>query len=81
IDLTDGAKTLDNKASFSYFDGSLTQYSETIKAEATPETSILANGGKVGKWNPATGEINWIVSVNAMGKKYDKLVLDDEFLD
>lgn len=45
------------------------------------EISILVNGGKVGKWNLVIGEINWIVFVNVMGKKYDKLVLDDEFLD
>ncbi|MHC5408508.1 SpaA isopeptide-forming pilin-related protein [Listeria seeligeri] len=78
IDLNDVTKTIDNKASISYYDGGVIKYVDEVSASMTPNSSIMTNGGKYGTYNSTTGNIDWVVSVNAMSKDYDNLIFDDE---
>ncbi|MBC1760346.1 collagen binding domain-containing protein, partial [Listeria ivanovii] len=79
IDLSDVTNNIDNKAFASYDDETGTsRHIDEINSSATPDTSVMNNGGKYGSYNDATGNIDWIVSVNLMGKDYDNLVFDDE---
>ncbi|EHG1759763.1 TPA: SpaA isopeptide-forming pilin-related protein [Listeria monocytogenes] len=77
IDLSDVTKTIDNKASISYYDGGIIKYVDDVKASMTPDPAMMTNGGKYGSYNSTTGNIDWIVSVNAMAKNYDNLIFDD----
>ncbi|HBM3573098.1 TPA: MucBP domain-containing protein [Listeria innocua] len=77
IDLSDVTKTIDNKAFISYYDGGTIKYVEEITASATPDAKMMTNGGKYGAYNSTTGNIDWIVSANAMAKSYDNLIFDD----
>ncbi|PZG32200.1 cell surface protein [Listeria ivanovii] len=78
IDLNDVTKTIDNKASISYYDGGVIKYVDEVSASMTPNASIMTNGGKYGSYNSTTGNIDWIVSVNAMSKDYENLIFDDD---
>ncbi|MGC7134770.1 SpaA isopeptide-forming pilin-related protein [Listeria ivanovii] len=78
IDLNDVTKTIDNKASISYYDGGVIKYVDEVSASMTPNSSIMTNGGKYGSYNSTTGNIDWIVSVNAMSKDYENLIFDDD---
>ncbi|HHQ0979466.1 TPA: hypothetical protein ACSK9H_002868, partial [Listeria innocua] len=73
----DVTKTIDNKAFISYYDGGTIKYVEEITASATPDAKMMTNGGKYGAYNSTTGNIDWIVSANAMAKSYDNLIFDD----
>ncbi|MBC1940288.1 collagen binding domain-containing protein [Listeria welshimeri] len=77
IDLSDVTKTIDNKASISYHDGGTIKYVDEVTASMTPDPNMMTNGGKYGSYNSTTGNIDWIVSVNAMAKNYEKLIFDD----
>ncbi|EAD1456462.1 LPXTG cell wall anchor domain-containing protein [Listeria monocytogenes] len=77
IDLSDVTKTIDNKASISYYDGGIIKYVDEVTASMTPDPAMMTNGGKYGSYNSTTGNIDWIVSVNAMAKNYDNLIFDD----
>ncbi|MCD2222630.1 MSCRAMM family protein [Listeria monocytogenes] len=77
IDLSDVTKTIDNKASISYYDGGIIKYVDEVTASMTPDPGMMTNGGKYGSYNSTTGNIDWIVSVNAMAKNYDNLIFDD----
>lgn len=77
IDLSDVTKTIDNKASISYYDGGIIKYVDDVTASMTPDPAMMTNGGKYGSYNSTTGNIDWIVSVNAMAKNYDNLIFDD----
>ncbi|MEQ52432.1 LPXTG cell wall anchor domain-containing protein [Listeria monocytogenes] len=77
IDLSDVTKTIDNKASISYYDGGIIKYIDEVTASMTPDPAMMTNGGKYGSYNSTTGNIDWIVSVNAMAKNYDNLIFDD----
>ncbi|EAD2799910.1 LPXTG cell wall anchor domain-containing protein [Listeria monocytogenes] len=77
IDLSDVTKTIDNKASISYYDGGIIKYVDEVTASMTPDPGMMTNGGKYGAYNSTTGNIDWIVSVNAMAKNYDNLIFDD----
>ncbi|MBC2268466.1 collagen binding domain-containing protein [Listeria sp. FSL L7-0083] len=77
IDLSDVTNTIDNKAFISYYDGGTIKYVEEVTASATPDAKMMTNGGKYGAYNATTGNIDWIVSANAMAKSYDNLILDD----
>ncbi|HCW6743013.1 TPA: MucBP domain-containing protein [Listeria monocytogenes] len=78
IDLSNGIKTLDNKAYISYYDGYITHYSDTKKASLEIDSKILENGAKYGVWNYETGTIDWIVALNTMGLDFENLIFDDE---
>ncbi|MBC2185664.1 collagen binding domain-containing protein [Listeria sp. FSL L7-0253] len=77
IDLSDVTKTIDNKASISYYDGGIIKYVDEVTASMAPDPGMMTNGGKYGTYNSTTGNIDWIVSVNAMAKNYDNLIFDD----
>ncbi|WP_187986451.1 SpaA isopeptide-forming pilin-related protein [Listeria marthii] len=77
IDLSDVTKTIDNKASISYYDGGIIKYVDEVTASMAPDPGMMTNGGKYGSYNSTTGNIDWIVSVNAMAKNYDNLIFDD----
>ncbi|MBC2183535.1 collagen binding domain-containing protein [Listeria sp. FSL L7-0233] len=77
IDLSDVTKTIDNKASISYYDGGIIKYIDEVTASMAPDPGMMTNGGKYGTYNSTTGNIDWIVSVNAMAKNYDNLIFDD----
>ncbi|MCB2554727.1 hypothetical protein KQ711_14830, partial [Listeria monocytogenes] len=53
------------------------KYVDDVKASMTPDPAMMSIGGKYGSYNSTTGIIDWIVSVNAMAKNYDNLILDD----
>lgn len=78
IDLNDVTKTIDNKASVSYYDGGIIKYVDEVSASIVPDSSIMKNGGKYGSYNSTTGNIDWIVSLNTMSKAYDNLIFDDD---
>ncbi|EAD9710801.1 cell surface protein, partial [Listeria monocytogenes] len=77
IDLSKVTKTIDNKALISYYDGYIVRYVDEVTASITPEPSMLANGGKYGRYNQITKNVDWIVSVNAIAKNYNNLIFDD----
>nr|WP_281384475.1 SpaA isopeptide-forming pilin-related protein [Listeria immobilis] len=78
IDLNDVTKTIDNKASISYYDGGIIKYVDEVSASMVPDSSIMKNGEKYGSYNSTTGNIDWIVSLNTMSKAYDNLIFDDD---
>lgn len=55
IDLSDVTKTIDNKASISYYDGGIIKYVDDVKASMTPDPAMMTNGGKYGSYNSTTG--------------------------
>lgn len=80
FDLTDLDKDkpeLVNKARIWYYDKYLIYYEDTQTSGFTPSQNIMDNGGKFGKYNPTTGNIDWVVLLNSGGMNFDKLVFDD----
>ncbi|WP_323686914.1 SpaA isopeptide-forming pilin-related protein [Listeria welshimeri] len=77
IDLNDVTSTLDNKAIITYYDDDV-YYSDTSGANVTPDPSIMNNGAKFGTFNQTTGNIDWIVSLNAKSTNSQKLIFDDD---
>ncbi|MBC1667970.1 cell surface protein, partial [Listeria welshimeri] len=73
IDLNDVTSTLDNKAIITYYDDDV-YYSDTSGANVTPDSSIMNNGAKFGTFNQTTGNIDWIVSLNAKSTNSQKLI-------
>ncbi|EAE6712927.1 LPXTG cell wall anchor domain-containing protein [Listeria monocytogenes] len=43
IDLSDVTKTIDNKASISYYDGGIIKYVDDVKASMTPDPAMMTN--------------------------------------
>ncbi|WP_438940302.1 SpaA isopeptide-forming pilin-related protein [Listeria marthii] len=78
IDSANDAKTLENKAYISYYDGYITHYSDTKEASLEIDSKISENGAKFGEWDSETGTTNWIVSLNSRATNFDNLIFDDE---
>ncbi|MBC2040066.1 collagen binding domain-containing protein [Listeria marthii] len=81
IDSANDAKTLENKAYISYYDGYITHYSDTKEASLEIDSKISENGAKFGEWDSETGTTNWIVSLNSRATNFDNLIFDDEMPD
>ncbi|MBC2358360.1 cell surface protein, partial [Listeria welshimeri] len=77
IDLTDVATTLNNTALITYYDDDV-YYSDQSSAIVTPDSLIMNNGAKFGAYNRETGNIDWIVSLNAKSTNSQKLIFDDD---
>ncbi|EAV9864147.1 cell wall anchor protein [Listeria monocytogenes] len=78
IDPANDAKTLENKAYISYYDGYITHYSDTKEASLEVDSKISENGAKFGEWDSYKGTTDWIVSLNSMATNFDNLIFDDE---